>query len=311
MHQLLSSLHVIDTVFDEFNPDIVFVHGDTTTAFATALAAFYKKISIAHIEAGLRTGDLSHPWPEEMNRKTIDMISTVLFAPTPLARQGLLAEGQTDDKIFATGNTVIDYLRIIHNRIKNDSCLQEKLRIKFDLPEEKKILLVTGHRRENFGDGLKNICDALLDISQREDVAIFYPVHMNPNVYDIVSEKLFGKRNIHLIKPLDYISFIYLMSKSYLILTDSGGIQEEAPSLGKPVLVMRDKTERPEGLQAGTIKLVGTNTKNIVSECASLLDDAVLYARIQKIENPYGDGFASDKIISILKNLYGKERKPT
>lgn len=293
----------INDIFEKSKPDIVLVHGDTTTAFATALAAFYKKIPIGHIEAGLRTGDINHPWPEEMNRRTIDMLSSVLFAPTLSAKKCLLAEGYPDDKIFVTGNTVIDSLKLIHNQITNDLSLQEKLNNQLHLPYDKKIILVTGHRRENFGPGLENICAALLKISQRDDVAIFYPVHMNPNVYNVVSEKLSHRNNIYLIKPLDYIHFIYLMSRSYLILTDSGGIQEEAPSLGKPVLVMRDKTERPEGVQAGAVKLVGTETKNIITECNLLLDDALLYNQIQNITNPYGDGFASQKIISAIKNL--------
>jgi UDP-N-acetylglucosamine 2-epimerase (non-hydrolysing) len=296
----------INDIFEKFKPDIVLVHGDTTTAYATALAAFYKKIPIGHIEAGLRTGDINHPWPEEMNRRTIDMLSSILFAPTLSAKECLLAEGYPDESIFVTGNTVIDSLKIIYNRIKNDLCLQKKIDEQLNLPQNKKIILVTGHRRENFGHSLENICDALLKISQRNDVAIFYPVHMNPNVYNVVFERLSQRKNIYLIKPLDYIGFIYLMSRSYLILTDSGGIQEEAPSLGKPVLVMRNKTERPEGVQIGTVKLVGTETKNIVTECNSLLDDTVLYNRIQNTKNPYGDGLASERIISAIKNLSTK-----
>lgn len=288
-------------VFNQWKPDMVFVHGDTTTAMAAGLAAFYAKIPVAHVEAGLRTNNIYSPWPEEMNRSMLARIASLHFAPTETARANLLAEGCADKSIFVTGNTVIDALLNVVERIKTDATLNQQLSERFAfLQENKRLILVTGHRRENFGQGFEDICKALRTIAERDDVEIVYPVHLNPNVQVPVRRILQGCQNIHLIEPLDYFPFVYLMNRARLLLTDSGGIQEEAPSLGKPVLVMRDTTERPEAVEVGTVKLVGSNERLIVSEVNALLDDSALYQRMATATNPYGDGHAATRIASVI-----------
>jgi len=298
-------------VLKEVQPDIVFVHGDTTTSTSTALAAFYQQIPVAHIEAGLRTHDIYSPWPEEMNRQITGRIATFNFSPSPLSKQNLLDEGIKEDKITITGNTVIDALFIVVEKIKNDINLDQKLEIiikttGYDvtrLLNGKKLVLITGHRRENFGDGFINICTAIKDLTLKyPDTDFVYPMHLNPNVRKPIRE-VFGTEissNMFFIEPLDYLSFIYLMEKCFIVLTDSGGIQEEAPSLGKPVLVMRDTTERPEALEAGTVELVGTDYSKIVNAVSMLLDDQEYYDKISKAINPYGDGFACSRIVNSL-----------
>lgn len=296
--RIISSL---DKILDDVSPDWVLVHGDTTTSMAASIAAFHRRIRIAHVEAGLRTHDLTQPWPEEMNRHVTDAISNLLFPPTPRAANNLSIEGLSKRDIFVTGNTVIDALYYTINKIREDDNLIKELNSRFSfLDTTKKTLLVTGHRRENFGQGFLEICNALLELSQRDDIQIVYPVHLNPNVHGIVNKMLSGESNIHLIDPLDYVPFVWLMNKSYLILTDSGGVQEEAPSLGKPVLVMRDVTERPEAVEAGTVKLVGTSSQNIIEEVSALYNDKVLYEKFAVASNPYGDGNASKRILAAL-----------
>lgn len=290
------------TVFKKWRPDWVLVHGDTTTTLATSLAAYYEKIAVGHVEAGLRTGNIYSPWPEEMNRRIAGAISGVHFAPTETAKANLLREGYSASNIIVTGNTVIDALLDVVQRVRNDSTLVAELERRFPfLDKTKKLILVTGHRRENFGDGFLNICAALAELSKREDVQIVYPVHLNPNVQEPVNRLLNKKSNIHLIAPQDYLPFVYLMDKAYLLLTDSGGIQEEAPSLGKPVLVMRDTTERPEAISAGTVKLVGTDRIKILNEVVRLLEDSSEYKRMSHAHNPFGDGRAANKIVTFLK----------
>ena len=298
-------------VLNETNPDIVLVHGDTTTSMAAALAAFYKQIPVAHIEAGLRTNDIYSPWPEEMNRRMTGRIATYHFSPTELSRQNLLKENVDDKNIIITGNTVIDALFWVVNKIKNDDKLAERLKnnIKengYDLDRQKKIVLITGHRRENFGDGFKNICCAIRDLSIKyPDVDFVYPMHLNPNVRKPISEIFDGQHltNAFFIEPLDYLNFVFLMEKADIILTDSGGIQEEAPSLGKPVLVMRNNTERPEALDAGTVKLVGTDYDKIVDEVSKLLDNELCYNEMSQAINPYGDGLACERIVDFMKKI--------
>jgi UDP-N-acetylglucosamine 2-epimerase (non-hydrolysing) len=281
--------------------DWVLVHGDTSTTFAASLASFYERVKIAHIEAGLRTGNIYSPWPEEMNRRLTSVLTTNHFAPTEQAKCNLLKEGVNEDSIIVTGNTVIDALLEIVEKIRKDSVLEQKLSSQFDfLNQQKRLILVTGHRRENFGDGFKQICQALRKIAQRNDVEIVYPVHLNPNVRKPVSQILANCTNVKLIEPLDYLSFVYLMTRSYFIITDSGGIQEEAPSLGKPVLVTRNTTERPEAVVAGTVRLVGTNQDKIVEESIQLLDDSTVYEQMAHAHNPYGDGHAADIIKDYL-----------
>jgi UDP-N-acetylglucosamine 2-epimerase (non-hydrolysing) len=293
------------SVFREWRPDLILVHGDTTTTFAASLAAFYEKIPVGHIEAGLRTGDVYSPWPEEMNRRLTGAISGLHFAPTERARQNLLAEGVFSDRIHVTGNTVIDALLQVAERIDNDADLKDALKAEFPfLDTEKKLILVTGHRRENFGEGFENICHALKELGERPDVQIVYPLHLNPNVQEPVRRILSTCPGIYLIDPLDYLPFVYLMTRSFLIITDSGGVQEEAPSLGKPVLVMRDTTERPEAVEAGTVKLVGTDTNKIVNEATRLLDNNAAYQEMAMSHNPYGDGMASQRIVEILNKRY-------
>jgi UDP-N-acetylglucosamine 2-epimerase (non-hydrolysing) len=302
-------------VLTDFKPDVVFVHGDTSTTFSAALAAFYQQISVAHIEAGLRTGDIYNPWPEEANRQLTTQITAYHFAPTPTSRDNLLKENINDKSIVVTGNTVIDALFLALKKIKSNKQFETEIVQELALTytpigntlgmqpqDDKKIILVTGHRRENHGQGFINICTALKEIAlSNPDIDIVYPVHLNPNVQKPVKELLSDVVNIYLIEPLQYEQFIYMMDKSYFIITDSGGVQEEAPSLGKPVLVMRDTTERPEALEAGTVKLVGTDIGLIVKEAQKLLDDKEEYIKMSQASNPYGDGHACQKVINYFK----------
>ena len=297
-HITSSVLIGLGEVLDEYKPDRILVHGDTTTTFAASLAAFYRKIPVGHVEAGLRTHDIYAPWPEEMNRRLSDAIADIYFAPTESSAENLRREGHQESNIVVTGNTVVDALVDVIETLKNDSDQEGKLEAQFTfLDPQRKLILVTGHRRENFGQGFENICQALAELSERGDAQIVYPVHLNPNVREPVNRLLKGKSNIHLIEPLDYLPFVFLMDRCYLVITDSGGIQEEAPSLGKPVLVMRDVTERPEAVEAGTVKLVGTDKNVIVGECTQLLDDSSAYAIMSRAHNPYGDGKASERIV--------------
>ncbi|RWB26575.1 MAG: UDP-N-acetylglucosamine 2-epimerase (non-hydrolyzing) [Mesorhizobium sp.] len=288
-------------VLEKAKPDIVLVQGDTTTAMTAALAAFYKRIPVAHIEAGLRSHDINSPFPEELNRKIAGDIATWHFAPTIQARDNLIAEGKAANTIFVTGNTVIDTLLHFSGAIDADKSMSAKLAAHFPfLDPAKKMILVTGHRRENFDGGIHRICTALKGLAVREDVQIVYPVHPNPNVRSVVNAELGGVPNIHLVDPQDYLPFLFLQKQSYLVLTDSGGVQEEAPSLGKPVLVMRENTERPEGIAAGTARLVGTDIKKILSNANSLLDDQAAYRGMAERHNPYGDGRAGNRIVEEL-----------
>lgn len=295
-------LNGLDPVLTDFEPDVVLVHGDTTTTLSASLAAFYRQIPVGHVEAGLRTGNLYSPWPEEANRSLTGVLSTLHFAPTEQSRTNLLNEGVDANTIQVTGNTVVDSLLQVVENIRNDQQLNVKMEKQFDfLPANSEVLLVTGHRRESFGGGFERICKALATISeQRPELQIIYPVHLNPNVQEPVNRLLSGCPNIHLIEPLDYLPFVYLMHRSTLILTDSGGIQEEAPSLGKPVLVMRNTTERPEAVSAGTVKLVGTDVGLICSEVIRLLDDKDYYESMSFAHNPYGDGKACERIKQAL-----------
>lgn len=287
----------------ELRPDRVLVQGDTTTAFAAALAAFYCKIPVGHVEAGLRSGSTLMPWPEEMNRLLADSLSDRHYAPTEQARFNLLAEGISEEGIAVTGNTVIDALLYVVDRIGANPGWVGEVCSDFPKPSASdRLILVTGHRRESFGPGIVQKCEALIRIASRDDVEIVYPVHPNPNVTNPVQEALGAHPRIHLIPPLDYLAFVHLMTQAHIIITDSGGIQEEAPSLGKPVLVTREVTERPEAVQAGTVKLVGTDCDRIVSEVATLLDDPAAYAAMARVHNPYGDGHASERIVEDLTN---------
>ncbi|WJV53706.1 UDP-N-acetylglucosamine 2-epimerase (non-hydrolyzing) [Prodigiosinella aquatilis] len=296
-------LEGLQPVMESFKPDLVLVHGDTTTTLITSLAAFYQRIPVGHVEAGLRTGNLYSPWPEEANRKLTGHLAMFHFAPTQSARQNLLKENLPDSHIFVTGNTVIDSLLWVKKHIISNAALCRSLDKQYRfLDEHKRMLLVTGHRRESFGDGFERICSALADIARHHpDVQIVYPVHLNPNVSEPVNRILNGIDNIFLIGPQDYLPFVYLMNRAYLILTDSGGIQEEAPSLGKPVLVMRETTERPEALVAGTVRLVGTDAAKILANVSELLTDDDAYQTMTHAHNPYGDGHASQRIIDVLK----------
>ncbi|MER8954808.1 UDP-N-acetylglucosamine 2-epimerase (non-hydrolyzing) [Mesorhizobium sp. M0833] len=288
-------------VLDKAKPDIVMVQGDTTTAMAAALAAFYKRIPVAHVEAGLRSHNINSPFPEELNRKIAGDIATWHFAPTVQARDNLIAEGKAESTIFVTGNTVIDTLLHFSSAIDADRLMNAKLAARFPfLDPSKKMILVTGHRRENFDGGIQRICTALKGLAARGDVQIVYPVHPNPNVRSVVNADLEGVPNIHLVEPQDYLPFLYLQKQSYLVLTDSGGVQEEAPSLGKPVLVMRENTERPEGIVAGTARLVGTDVEKILLNANRLLDDQAAYRGMAERHNPYGDGRASNRIVEEL-----------
>lgn len=294
---------MLDTLKSE-RPDRILVHGDTTTSFAAALAAYYERIPVGHVEAGLRTGDIYRPFPEEMNRRLADVISDLHFAPTESARCNLLAEGLPESGIVVTGNTVVDALFATAKKIEADTELVGKLetRFPFAVPSNtgRRLVLVTGHRRENFGEGFERVCAALAKIAERSDVDIVYPVHLNPNVQEPVRRLLGNADRLHLIDPVEYLPFVFLMKRAYLVISDSGGIQEEAPSLGKPVLVTREVTERPEAVEAGTVKLVGTDTKKIVSETMRLLDDASAYEAMSQATNPFGDGHASERIVREL-----------
>lgn len=294
----------LEAVFTEWLPDVVLVHGDTATTFAASLAAYYHKVKIGHVEAGLRTGDIYSPWPEEANRKLTGALANYHFAPTQSSYNNLIKENINPENITITGNTVIDALLKVKEKVETDHKIIAGFKAKFSfLDESKKLILVTGHRRENFGQGFLNICQALAKIAQKySDVQIVYPVHLNPNVQKPVNELLSDISNIHLIAPQDYLPFVYLMNRSYLILTDSGGIQEEAPSLGKPVLVMRDTTERPEAVEAGTVKLVGTDAAVIEKSVTDLLANTELYKQMSEAHNPYGDGTSCQQIIEFLKN---------
>jgi UDP-N-acetylglucosamine 2-epimerase (non-hydrolysing) len=291
-------------VLAELRPDLVLVHGDTSTTLSTALAAFYSRIPVGHVEAGLRTGDMQAPWPEEMNRRLTAPLCKLHFAPTAGSRDNLLREGIAADSIHVTGNTVIDALLQVDARMRTDAALSARMRERFGfLDAGKRLILVTGHRRENFGDGFERICRALAEIGRRRDVQVVYPVHLNPNVQEPVHRLLSGLDNVFLIEPQDYLPFVYLMRQAHVILTDSGGVQEEAPSLGKPVLVMRDTTERPEAVDAGTVRLVGTDQDRIVAELNRLLDDADAYARMSEAHNPYGDGHACERIVKVVAGM--------
>jgi len=294
-------------VLSDFKPDVVLVHGDTTTTSATSLSAFYQQIKIGHVEAGLRTGDLLSPWPEEANRQITGVLANYHFAPTSTSQENILKENKDKESVIITGNTVIDALFLALDKIKANDNLKNQIvkqisDLNYKIIDGKKIILVTGHRRENHGQGFINICEALKTIAlDNKDIDIVYPVHLNPNVKKPVYEILSDIPNIYLIEPLQYEQFIYMMDKSYFIITDSGGVQEEAPSLGKPVLVMRDTTERPEALEAGTVKLVGTNMQLIIKEAQKLIDDKTEYEKMSKAHNPYGDGKACERIVEFLK----------
>lgn len=301
-------------VLKEVKPDVVLVHGDTTTSTAAAIASFYQQIPVGHVEAGLRTHNLYSPWPEEMNRQVTGRIATYDFAPTPLSRANLLAEGVEDSKITVTGNTVIDALYWVVDKIKNTASLNSELEevlknAGYDtarLKDGRRLVLITGHRRENFGDGFISMCNAIKHLTEKyPDVDFVYPMHLNPNVrkpiHQVFGENLNGLENMFFIEPLEYLSFVFLMEKADIVLTDSGGIQEEAPGLGKPVLVMRDTTERPEALDAGTVKLVGTDYNKIVDEVSKLLDSEAEYEKMSKAVNPYGDGLACGRIVNAFK----------
>lgn len=296
-------LEGVGDVLERVRPDLVLVHGDTTTSFAAALACFYKKIPVGHVEAGLRTGNLLAPWPEEMNRRLAGQLASLHFAPTYAARMNLEREGASGSAIWVTGNTVIDALQDIVGRIAANASLEADLGqgMPWLEPHSRRIVLVTGHRRENFGGGIEGICHALRRLATEQDVQVVYPVHPNPNVMEPVHRLLDGVPNVHLIEPMEYLQFVFLMSKAYLIITDSGGVQEEAPSLGKPVLVMREITERPEAVAAGTVRMVGTDASRIFDEAKRLLTDAEVYRKMSAAHNPYGDGRASDRIASIIE----------
>ena len=289
-------------VYETVRPDMVLVHGDTTTTFASTLAAYYRRIPVGHVEAGLRTGNLYSPWPEEANRKLTGALATLHFAPTGASRANLLSEGVSAEAITITGNTVIDALLRVTERLKNDPVLAQQQAARFPmLREGAPLVLITGHRRENFGDGFDRICEAVARLAARHPTADFlYPVHLNPNVLEPVNRRLSRITNVHLVEPQDYLPFVWLMSRSHLILTDSGGVQEEAPSLGKPVLVMRDTTERPEAVEAGTVRLVGTHVETIVAGVSELIENRASYERMSLAHNPYGDGRACDRIVRRL-----------
>ena len=300
-------------VLTEVKPDVVLVHGDTTTSTAAALAAYYQQIPVGHIEAGLRTYNVYSPFPEEMNRQITSKIAKYHFSPTQLSQQNLLSEGVSEKNIFITGNTVIDALHIILNKIKNNSDVEQSVKTTIKkkgydtnrLKDGKKMVLITGHRRENFGEGFINICNGIKKaVTKYKDIDFIYPMHLNPNVREPI-KKVFGENlnayeNMFFIEPLEYLSFVYLMEKSFIVLTDSGGIQEEAPGLGKPVLVMRETTERPEAVEAGTVKLVGTDSDKIVEEISTLVDSVEHYEKMSKAVNPYGDGFSCERIVELL-----------
>lgn len=294
---LTGVLRGLEPVLEAESPDLVLVHGDTSTTLGASLAAYYRRIPVGHVEAGLRTGNIYAPWPEEVNRRLTAGIAAHHFAPTEKARQNLLREGVDDARIVVTGNTVIDALLAMVARLDADAALRARLDAQFAfLDPSKRLVLVTGHRRESFGEGFENICRALADIAARGDVEVAYPVHLNPNVQEPVRRVLGAAPRVHLLDPLDYVPFIHLMRRAHIVLTDSGGIQEEAPSLGKPVLVMRETTERPEAVEAGTVRLVGTDRERIVAEASRLLDSPEAYETMSRAHNPYGDGRAAERI---------------
>jgi UDP-N-acetylglucosamine 2-epimerase (non-hydrolysing) len=297
-------------VLEDWRPDRILVHGDTTTTFAASLAAYYHKIPVGHVEAGLRTGNRYSPWPEEMNRRLTGALADLHFAPTTRARDNLLREGTAPDRIYVTGNTVIDALHMTRDRLLADVDAIRAYDRRFAFLGSRRLVLVTGHRRESFGEGLRDMCGALADLAARGDVTVLYPVHLNPNVKGPVHDILGGVADIHLTGPEDYLPFVYLMNRAALIITDSGGIQEEAPSLGKPVLVTRDTTERPEAVEAGTVIMTGTDRARIVAEAGRLLDDPVHYDRMSHAHNPYGDGRAAGRIIAYLESLAGQGVRP-
>jgi UDP-N-acetylglucosamine 2-epimerase len=298
-------LQSIGAVYDDWQPDAVLVHGDTTTTLAASLAAFYRYIPVGHVEAGLRTGNVWSPWPEELNRRVTDAVSSWLFAPTEQAKHNLFSEGAPGSHVILTGNTVIDALLQVKHKLDHDTALAGSIAARYPfLDPSRRLILVTGHRRESFGEPFQHFCEALRQIAlSHDDVQLVYPVHLNPNVRKPVNAVLRDQPNVHLIEPQDYLPFVYLMSKAYLIITDSGGIQEEAPALGKPVLVTRETTERPEAVRAGTARLVGTDTDRIVSEVRGLLDDRSRYVAMARANNPYGDGHASERIVDALHSV--------
>lgn len=298
----------LEPVLKEFSPDLVLVHGDTSTTFCAALAAFYQRIPVGHVEAGLRTGNLLSPWPEEANRKLTGAIARLHFAPTSQSRANLLREGFEEDTIFVTGNTVIDALLLASEKLSGDEALAGRTAGLFQyLRQDARLVLITGHRRENFGEGFQRICMAIRLLAQEFQQADFvFPVHLNPNVREPVRRILDGIPNVYLIEPLDYLPFVFLMTRSHIILTDSGGVQEEAPSLGKPVLVMRETTERPEAVEAGTVKLVGTDMAHIVEGVRTLMNDTDEYRRMSFAHNPYGDGKACERIVEGIRNFIGR-----
>jgi UDP-N-acetylglucosamine 2-epimerase (non-hydrolysing) len=296
-----AALNGISEVISKWRPDWIVVQGDTTTAFAGALAAFYNRVKVAHVEAGLRTGDLQSPWPEEANRRFVSVVANVHFAPTKTSANNLLKENISADQIVITGNTVIDALQSVAGRFETDQAIRHTLDSQFNYLDGRKIVLVTGHRRENLQEGgLINMCQALKELAARGDVQIVFPVHLNPNVQNQVQDVLKGVANIHLIDPLEYVPFVYMLSKSHLVVTDSGGIQEEAPALAKPVLVTRNTTERPEAIEAGTALLVGTSKEELLAHANKLLDDAAAYKKMATAQNPFGDGKASARIVEYL-----------
>ncbi|MBX3565281.1 MAG: UDP-N-acetylglucosamine 2-epimerase (non-hydrolyzing) [Sphingomonas sp.] len=306
-HITTAVLEGVGRVIDEFKPDWVIVQGDTTTAMAGALAAFYAKVKVAHVEAGLRTGNIHSPWPEEVNRKLVGQLATVHFPPTEVAADNLRAEGVREEDLLVTGNTVIDALQWVAAKLGSDRSLAAQFEAQFAfLNPTKRLLLVTGHRRENFDGGLERVCRALAEIGKRDDVQIVYPVHLNPNVRKVAWEVLSDSPAVHLIEPQDYLPFIHLMSRASLIITDSGGIQEEAPGLGKPVLVTRDTTERPEAMIAGTARLIGTSAEALIANVVELLDDPQSYAAMAQARNPFGDGQAAGRIGNRIKSESGK-----
>lgn len=299
----VGALAGLRVILKDWQPNHIIVHGDTTTTLAASLAAFYERVPVSHVEAGLRTGNIYSPWPEEANRKITSVICTTHFAPTVMARDNLINEGVPEQSIHVTGNTVIDALLATVNKIRNNNAIRSDFDERFSfLDKNKKLILVTGHRRESFGSGIIGLCSALKELSSSEDVQIVYPVHLNPNIKEPVFRLLGNSPRIHLIDPQEYLPFVYLMERSYLIITDSGGIQEEAPSLGKPVLVTRDTTERPEAIVAGTVKLVGTDKSQILNEIGKLIHDENHYDRMASAHNPYGDGLAASRITEVFIN---------
>ena len=298
-------------VLEAERPDLVLVQGDTTTTFATSLAAFYEGVPVGHIEAGLRTHDIRSPWPEEANRRFVSVVADLHFPPTAWSRANLLREGVAEETVFTTGNTVIDALLTVRGRLERDDDLAARLAEAFPFIDPSlRTILVTSHRRENFGEGLRGICEAIRRLSQRDDVQVVFPVHLNPKVRGPVEELLGGAPNVHLIEPQDYLSFVYLLTRADLVLSDSGGIQEEAPSLGKPVLVLRENTERPEAIEAGTARLVGTDSDTIVSESERLLEDPAAYEDMARRANPYGDGRAAERVLEALRAMNWQSGRP-